>query len=225
MQQDEIVRRQRVEAAAIAGVAYAILAVVAWMLLGTRPSPSSSEQEWALWISDAGNRRLLVLGLSLGSVASIAFLWFVAVIRRRIGEREDRFFATVFLGSALVYVGVWLAAIAMLAAPAMVWELSEGSTVDQETFNLAEGFAGGLMLVAGPSIQALFVASSSMMFLRTKVLPKWLAHAGFLFAFLLFSAPLLLPANPPLSFGFPLWVLLASVTILVTRLEARHETP
>jgi hypothetical protein len=221
MQQGEVARRQRVESAAIAGILYAVLAVAAWLLLGTRPSPSSSEQEWDLWIGDAGNRRLLALGLSVGTLASVAFLWFVAVIRRRIGHREDRFFATAFLGSALVYVGVWLAAIAVLAAPAMVWELADGSTVDRDTYNLAEGFAGGLMLVAGPSIQALFVASSSTMFLNTKVLPKWLAYVGYAFALVLFSAPLLLPANPPMSFGFPLWVLLASVTILVTRLEAR----
>jgi hypothetical protein len=221
MQQGGIVRRQRVESAAVAGVLYAVLAVVSWLLLGTRPSPSASEQEWSLWIGDAGNRRLLALGLSVGSVASVAFLWFVAVIRRRIGDREDRFFATVFLGSALVYVGVWLAAIAVLAAPAILWDLADGSTIDRETFNLAEGFAGGLMLVAAPSIQALFVASSSTLFLNTKVVPKWLAYVGFAFALALFSAPLLLPVSPPVRFGFPLWVLLASVTILVTRFEAR----
>jgi hypothetical protein len=29
-------------------------------------------------------------------VSAVAFLWFVAVIRRRVGDREDRFFVTVF---------------------------------------------------------------------------------------------------------------------------------
>jgi hypothetical protein len=37
--------------------------------------------------------------------AGIAFLWFIGVIRDRIGAREDRFFATVFLGSGLLFVG------------------------------------------------------------------------------------------------------------------------
>lgn len=33
--------------------------------------------------------------------AGIAFLWFIGVIRDRSGAHEDRFFATVFLGSGL----------------------------------------------------------------------------------------------------------------------------
>src|SRR4029077_3214865 len=39
-------------------------------------------------------------------LAGFAFLWFVGVVRDRIGEREDRFFATVFLGSGLLFVGM-----------------------------------------------------------------------------------------------------------------------
>ena len=37
------------------------------------------------------------------------FLWFVAVIRDQIGEREDRFFATVFFGSGLLFVALLFA--------------------------------------------------------------------------------------------------------------------
>jgi hypothetical protein len=36
----------------------------------------------------------------------IAFLWFIAVIRNLISDREDRFFATVFLGSGLLFVAM-----------------------------------------------------------------------------------------------------------------------
>ena len=37
-----------------------------------------------------------------GAVRGIAFLWFIGVIRDRVGDREDRFFATVFLGSGVL---------------------------------------------------------------------------------------------------------------------------
>ena len=38
--------------------------------------------------------------------AGIAFLWFIGVLRDRLGEREDRFFATVFLGSGLLFLAM-----------------------------------------------------------------------------------------------------------------------
>ena len=38
--------------------------------------------------------------------SGIAFLWFIAVVRHLIGDREDRFFATVFLGSGLLFVAM-----------------------------------------------------------------------------------------------------------------------
>jgi hypothetical protein len=33
-------------------------------------------------------------------------LWFIGVVRDRIGQREDRFFASVFLGSGLLFVAM-----------------------------------------------------------------------------------------------------------------------
>ena len=45
---------------------------------------------------------MALVGLYLAPFAGIAFLWFIAAIRSQLGEREDRFFATVFLGSGLL---------------------------------------------------------------------------------------------------------------------------
>jgi hypothetical protein len=47
---------------------------------------------------------MAAIALNLIPFAGIAFLWFLGVVRDRIGEREDRFFATVVLGSGLVCV-------------------------------------------------------------------------------------------------------------------------
>ena len=48
----------------------------------------------------------MAVALNLIPFAGIAFLWFVGVLRDRIGEREDRFFATVLLGSGLLFVAM-----------------------------------------------------------------------------------------------------------------------
>ena len=53
--------------------------------------------------------------MNLIPFAGIAFLWFIGVLRDRIGEREDRFFATVFLGSGLLFVAMLFVAAAIAA--------------------------------------------------------------------------------------------------------------
>lgn len=207
-------RARSIESAAIAGVAYAVLAFIALTLLTRQPSLSLSSEEIAAWYEDAANRAPVVIGLNLAAISSVAFLWFVAVIRRRVGDTEDRFFGTVFLGSAIVYVGIWLVAATLLAAAAVAPELFAGSAVDKASHTLMAGTAGGLLLVAGPRVQAVFVLTTSTLILRSGVMPKWLAYLGYVMGLVLFITPLIIQ---PLGVGFPLWVFVVSVTILFSR--------
>ena len=41
--------------------------------------------------------------------AAIAFLWFIGVVRDHIGDQEDRYFATVFPGSGVLFLAMMLA--------------------------------------------------------------------------------------------------------------------
>lgn len=213
-------RLRSIESAAIAGVAYAVLAFTSLTLLTRQPALTLSEDELAAWFADASHRSPLVLGLNLAAISAIAFLWFVAVIRRRIGDHEDRFFATVFLGSGILYVAVWLVAAALLAAPAIAMELfsTGGVESDPASHTLMAGSAGGLLLVAGPRIQAVFVFTTSTLVLRAKVLPNWLAYFGYASGLILFIIPLI---AMPVGIGFPAWVLVVSITILFSRRPAR----
>jgi hypothetical protein len=90
-------------AAAIAGIAFSLLLSASIVLIRL----ASQNQ------SGAGTRSVLVLGLNLVPFAGIAFLWFIGVVRDRIGEYEDRFFATVFLGSGLLFLALLFAAAAV----------------------------------------------------------------------------------------------------------------
>ncbi|HSF84424.1 MAG TPA: hypothetical protein VLG28_02035 [Acidimicrobiia bacterium] len=211
--------RRRAESAAAAGVVYSILAVVALVTVQSVPPASSTEAVWNEWIGEASNRAGLVVALSLASISAVAFLWFVAVVRRRIGDREDRFFATVFLGSALVHVALWLVVMSILAAPAMI--NTEDMPLEWDVFRLAEGTAIGILLVAAPRIQAVFVASTSTMFLRTRVVPTWLSYVGYVLAVVMFIVPIV---TTPVGLGLPAFVLVASVTILFTRRRIEHDS-
>jgi len=44
--------------------------------------------------------------------AGIAFLWFIGVIRDRLGDLEDRFFGSVFFGSGLLFLALSFASAA-----------------------------------------------------------------------------------------------------------------
>lgn len=201
---------------------YAVVATAALALLSRIPHPSLSDESVSAWYEDTGHRSGLILGLNFAAISSVAFLWFVAVIRRRIGDLEDRFFATVFFGSAIVYVGIWLVAASLLAAPAVALTMLEAGAVDQATSTFASGFAGALMLVAAPRIQAVFVLTTTTLILRTKVLPNWLAYFGYLVGIGLFTVPIV---SRPVGIGLPIWVLIVSVTVLLSRAKSAEAAP
>jgi hypothetical protein len=94
-------------AAAVAGIVFSVLLTVALVLV--RSVTPSDPNDAGDWLADGGRRKAVVVELNLLPFAAIAFLWFIGVVRDRIGEGEDRFFATVFLGSGLVFVAMMLA--------------------------------------------------------------------------------------------------------------------
>lgn len=217
---DSLAHRIRsIEAAAIAGVAYAVLSVLALGLLSQFPDLEQSDAEIAEWFADSANQTTLILGCNLVALSAIMFLWFVAVIRRRLGDLEDRFFGTVFLGSGLAFVAVWLGYGASLAGPAVAASHIAGAVVSVDSASTSAGTAAAFLLVLGPRVEAVFVIVTSTLIVRSRVLPTWLAFVGYVFALAMLIVPLV---ADPLGLGFPVWVLLVSVVILAARPRARQ---
>ena len=135
-----------------------------------------------------------------------------------LGDREDQFFATVFLGSAIVYVAIWLVGAALLAAPAAALLVDDAASVTSGTASLTTGFASALMLIVGPRVQAVFLFSSATLIRRTDRLPNWLAYLGYATGVILFTVPLV---SDPVGVGLPLWVLIVSVRMLADRSDQR----
>src|SRR5215813_13185861 len=100
-------------AAGIAGVQFAVLLTAALVLVRLAAPADPAD---AFFLGEPAKRRLAILARSLVPFAGIAFLWFIGDVRDRIGEREDRFFATVFLGSGLLFVSMLFVASAATAA-------------------------------------------------------------------------------------------------------------
>ena len=96
-------------AAAIAGILFSVLLIAGLLLI--RLSVRADPLEAGAWLKTSSNT--IALGLHLVPFAGIAFLWFIGVLRDRLGELEDRFFATVFLGSGLLFLAMLFASAAV----------------------------------------------------------------------------------------------------------------
>jgi len=97
-------------AAAVAGILFSLLLGLAITLINV--SAPSHPARAGDWLTDPARRAAIAVALNLVPFAGIAFLWFIGVVRDRIGQREDRFFASVFLGSGLLFVAMLFAAAA-----------------------------------------------------------------------------------------------------------------
>ena len=81
--------------AALAGVLFALLFGTAIILI--RSSLPEGAEPGSQWL-EAGNDKIR-LASELMPFAGICFLWFIGVVRADLGRLEDKFFATVTLGS------------------------------------------------------------------------------------------------------------------------------
>ena len=99
-------RLETPRAAGVAGLAFAALFVASILLLRSQPSGGSTAAEIRDFYLREHAGRVALVGVYLAPFSGIAFLWFIAVVRNLIGDREDRFFATVFLGSGLLFVAM-----------------------------------------------------------------------------------------------------------------------
>src|SRR5215471_11506622 len=100
------------KAAAVAGILFCVLLLAVFWLL--RISVPTDPLEPGEWLRTSSSR--VAIALNLVPFAGLAFLWFIGVLRDRLGSREDQFFATVFLGSGLLFLAMLFAAAAVAGA-------------------------------------------------------------------------------------------------------------
>lgn len=197
-------------AAALAGVIHSVLFVIAIMLFLSAPSPGEDSAAAVSWYQEETNQHTMLLALNMLSVSIIAFLWFVAVIRRRVGEREHRFFGTVFLGSALLFAAMVLVAGVMFAAPALS-AFRFGVEPDPNDIALLQAAGVTMISVVATRLEAVFILSTTMVARIADALPRILIVMGFLAAATLFIVPL---PSEALILLFPTWVAVVSAFLL-----------
>jgi hypothetical protein len=206
------------KAAAIAGIAFSLLMVTIFWLL--RRSIPADPLEPGAWL--ATNTKTVALALNLVPFAGVAFLWFIGVLRDRLGQQEDRFFATVFFGSALLFLTMLFVAAAVGGAVILVASSGEHiELVNSTTFRFARAAAYIIMNVYAIKMAGVFMISTSTVVVYTAIAPRWIALVGYLLALIL------LIVSYYISWSFavlPIWVFLISIYILIDNLGRQQKT-
>ena len=137
--------------------------------------------EPGIWLG--ADTRQIELALNLVPIAGVAFLWFIGVLRDRLGQQEDRFFATVFFGSALLFLAMLFAAAAVTGAITLLASNSApGELIDTATFHFARATAYIITNVYAIKMGAVFMFSTSTVVIYTGITPRWIAYIGYLLA-------------------------------------------
>jgi hypothetical protein len=203
-------------AAAVAGILFSLLLITIFSLF--RYSVSADPLEQSAWLDH--EFAALVFALNLIPFAGIAFLWFIGVLRDRLGELEDRFFSTVFLGSALLFLAMLFVAAAIFGA--LVFSSTSAQLSDVvKTANFRFGRAAAYILVNvyAAKMATVFMVSTSTLVIYTGIAPRWMAVTGYAFALTLLVGSYYVNW---IIITLPVWTLLISVHILMDNLRNRR---
>ena len=159
-----------------------------------------------------GPGKRLRVAVVLMPFAGIAFLWFIGVVRDGLGELEDRFFSSVFLGSGLLFLAMIFASTSVGAGLLVSRELVMRADTRTEVVAFGQGLLLALSNTYALRMAAVFMISLATIWLRTRLMPRWLVFATYATALAVLVAS---DINMWMTVSFPVWVLVVSVVMLV----------
>jgi hypothetical protein len=213
LDQDAHAHLKTPKAAAIAGVIFSVLMFVIFGLL-RRAIPADPLESGNWLATDTG---MIKLALNLIPIAGVAFLWFIGVLRDRLGSHEDRFFATVFLGSGLLFLAMLFVAAAIIGAVTLLGSTAASSElISSAAFRFARASAFIIANVYASKMAAVFMFSTSTVVIYTQIAPRWIAYAGYVLAVAVLAAGQTTGWSLAV---LPVWVLVISVHILIDNLR------
>jgi hypothetical protein len=198
--------------AAVAGIVFAVLLTTSYVLIRISiPADTAADVEWL-----SKRRRMVTVGLALVPFAGIAFLWFIGVVRDRIGELEDRFFSTVFVGSGLLFLAMTFAAAALGGGMVATYAAQPTGMVTSGLYTFSRDTMYRITNIYAIRMSSVFMISLGTIWTRTRTMPRWLTIGTYVLALgLMISISLSLWV----ALVFPVWVLIISVHILVNSLR------
>lgn len=199
-------------AAAVAGIIFAVLLITAYVLIRISIPPDPADG--GAWLEEQA--QTVALALSLVPIAGIAFLWFIGVLRDRMGALEDRFFSSVFLGSGLLYLAMTFVSAALAGGLLASYALEPDALIASGLYTFSRAVMWRISNVYAIRMAGVFMISLGTISVRTRIMHRGLAFLSYAIALVL-----LLSIDQTLwvTLLFPGWVLIVSVYILALNLR------
>ncbi|MFD6356347.1 hypothetical protein KHQ06_37515 [Nocardia tengchongensis] len=211
-------RMASIEAMGFTGIVFAVLTLIGVEMLRGMPGWSADHAAVEQWFAQSGNRTRLTSVVLIMVVASIALLWFIGTLRRRLGQREDQLFATVFLGSGVILIGLLLTSVAAFAVPATIaQQLSPAAAAD--AYPASHGLGMVLITIIAPRISAVFMLSLANLARVTRAFPRWLTLLSTAAALFMLIA---VTTEIRIAWVLPAWSLVIGIYIVTQR---KHLAP
>ncbi len=199
-------------AAAVAGILFALLLGAAFILIRIviPPDPLDGGE----WLTTRAT--IVSYGLGLIPLAGIAFLWFIGVVRDHLGELEDRFFSTVFLGSGLLFLAMTFVSAALAGGLLASYNTIPSQLVRSGLYTFGRTVMYQITNVYAIRMAGVFMLSLGTVWVRTHTMPRLLAFLTYALALGLL---LIVDHSLWVTLIFPAWVLIVSTYILITNLR------
>lgn len=195
--------------APVSGVLFAALSAVALGIASQEIGDSSAKV--VAFYEDAGNRAREIAAFFLVVVAVLFFLWFLSVLRERLRsvEKESQSLSSLAFGGGVAHAALLVASVGVFVAHSFTVEIRDEFQVDANAAWLLEG--AGIILFAGAlMVASVLVAATSVLAIKTAVLPTWVGWVGAVVAVVLLAGIVFFPIFVLLA-----WVLLVSVVLIV----------
>lgn len=202
-------------AAAIAGILFAVLYGTSLVLMRLS-IPSDPAADTAAWLET--NLSIVSLALNLMPFAGIAFLWFIGVARDRQGDKEDRLFATVLLGSGLLFLAMVFVGSALVGGLLSTYSIAQSAMVESGIFYYGRAVTFQILNIYALRMSGLFMISLGTIWLRTGVMHRAWAFVTYVLALVLLVS---ISYSIWVPLIFPVWVLAVSINILILNFRNR----
>ena len=194
----------------LTGIAFGAFWIAAFGLYLVK-EPGVSDAERVAFYNDESNQGRAQIASVLIVVAGLFFLWFLTGLRARLARAEgkDGALTALAFGAGLVASALWVVASVFWMAPGYTIQEDDAFTLDANVSRLVAEM-GYLIWVFGTVVALLLVLATSLLGLKARVVPRWVAWLGFLV-----SAAILVSALFVGFFVFLAWVLLVSIVFIV----------
>jgi hypothetical protein len=213
--------------AAISGLVFAVLFVVALVLMHRAPRLADPDSTYAAFYAGGGDELFVAVGLYLVPFAGIAFLWHMTAMRNvldTLTPAPSTMAHGLNLLAGVIFVVLLFAGTAAVGAVAFGIYFGHTPAEDPAVARALTGLGYGLVFIFAVRGAGMFALTTTTLLRNAKVLPTIPAVLAYLLAAFLLLA---VTKNPAAALVFPAWVVLISIFLLrhAASRALPHRTP